>query len=87
MWKIKGRTCADGSKQKCYLKEGESVSYTIVSLEALFCTLIIDTNEGRDVATFNVPGAYLHTEMTKDTRVLMKLSFFGWHHMSGQSRV
>ena len=40
--KIKGRTCADGSKQKNCLKEGESISSPMVSLEALFCTLIVD---------------------------------------------
>ena len=31
--KIKGRTCADVSKQKRYLKEGESVSSPTLSLE------------------------------------------------------
>ena len=30
--KIKGRTCADGSKQKRYLKEGEIISSPTVSL-------------------------------------------------------
>jgi len=43
-----------------------------VSLEALIATLIIDVYEERDVATFDVPGAYLHAEMDKD-RVFMKL--------------
>ena len=45
----------------------------MVSLEALFFTLIVDVNEGLDVATFNVPISYLHTEIPKDKRILMKL--------------
>jgi len=70
--RIKGRTCADGSKQKRYLRDGEDYASPTVSLEALIATLVIDAYEERDVATFDVPGAYLHAEMDKD-RVFMKL--------------
>ena len=70
--KIKGRTCADGSKQKRYLKHGESISSPTVSLEAIVGTLLIDANEGRDVAIFDVPGAYLQAEMPKEKKLLMK---------------
>jgi len=55
--KIKGRTCADGSKQKRFLKHGESISSPTVSLEAIVGTLLIDAHENRDVAIFDVPGA------------------------------
>jgi hypothetical protein len=70
---IKGRTCADGSKQKRYLKRGETISSPTVSTEALMGTLAIDIKEGRDIAIFDVPGAYLQAEMPKDKKVLMKL--------------
>ena len=70
---IKGRTCADGSKQHLYLKEYESVASPTVSLEGLFTTLLIDVYEGRDVATFDIPGAYLHAEMPEDKTVILKL--------------
>ena len=70
---IKGRTCADGSKQNSYLKEGERISSPMVSLEALFCTLIIDAHEGHDVDTFDVPRSYRHADMPKDKRILMKI--------------
>ena len=56
-WIIKGRTCANGRKKKMYLKEEESVASTMVSLECLFTTLVIDAYEGREVPTFDVPGA------------------------------
>ena len=58
---IKGRTCADGSKQKRYLGKDGSVASLTVSLESLFTTLVIDAHEERDVANFDIPRAYLHT--------------------------
>ena len=48
----------------------------MVSLKVLFYTLIVDANEGRDVANFDVPGSYLHADIPKDKRILMKLRFF-----------
>ena len=32
----------------------------------------MDVFEGRDIAIFDIPGAYLHSEMPKDKIVLMK---------------
>ena len=61
--KIKGRTCADGSKQRRYLKEFESVASPTLSLDGLFGSTMIDVFEGRDVATCDVPGAFLHAEL------------------------
>ena len=63
---IKGRTCANGSKQHLYLKENESVASPTVSLEGLITSLIIDAYEGRDVSSFDVPGAYLHAKMPSE---------------------
>ena len=42
-------------------------------LESLFCILIIDAHEGRGVATFDVPGAYRHTKLPNDKRMLVNL--------------
>ena len=68
--KIKGRTVADGRSQRDYISSEDSSSPT-VSIEALYISLAIDANEGRDVATCDVEGAYLHADM-KDL-VYMKL--------------
>ena len=46
--KIKGRTCANGNKQKRYLKHGGTISSQTVSLEAMIGTLVIDAKEGRN---------------------------------------
>ena len=72
---IKGRTCANGSKQHLYLKENESVASPTVSLEGLITSLIIDAYEGRDVSSFDVPGAYLHVKMPSENgkQILLKI--------------
>ena len=44
-----------------------------MSLEALFTTHLVDFIEGSDVATFDIPGAYLHSEMPKGKTVVLKL--------------
>ena len=44
-----------------------------VSLEAILFTLIVDSNKGHHIATFDFPGTYLHAEIPKDKRTLMKL--------------
>ena len=45
----------------------------MVSLEALFLTIIVDAHEGRSVVTFVAPGAYQHVDMIKENRILLKL--------------
>ena len=47
--------------KKGYVKGGESVSDTKVSLEALVNMLVIDAYEVRYFATFDVPWYYLLT--------------------------
>ena len=42
-------------------------------MESLFTTLVIDAHEECNVATFEIPGAYLHTEMPADKNVILKL--------------
>ena len=69
--KIKGRTCADGRPQKKLYTKAETASPTVL-LEALMMSLMIDAFEGRDVATADVGGAFLHGEM-KDF-VLLKVT-------------
>ena len=60
--KVKGRACANGKKQRSYIKK-EDVTSPTVSLDSLLLSLAIDAMEGRDVATADVAGAYLKTKM------------------------
>jgi hypothetical protein len=62
--KIKGRGCADGRKQRVYTAKEEASSPT-VSIEALMMSCVIDAKEERDVATSNIPGAFMQADMDK----------------------
>jgi hypothetical protein len=70
--KIKMRSCANGSNQWKFAAEDDNFSSPTVQLKSLFLSMMIDVYEGRDVAIFDIPGAYLHAEMPKDKTVLMK---------------
>ena len=60
---IKGISCANGSQQKNYLKQDDTVYSPTCSTESLMSTLFIDSMEQRDVVVFAVPGYYLQTEI------------------------
>ena len=68
---IKGRTCADGSKQKRYISK-EETSLLTVALESLLLTFCIDAFEDSDVAIFDVPGAYLNADLPEDKFIIIK---------------
>jgi hypothetical protein len=68
--RVKARGCADGRKQRIY-KTKEETSSPTVSIEALFLTSIIDAKEGRDVATVDIPGAFLHSDIDELIHLIM----------------
>ena len=71
--RVKGRTCANGSKQRQYLKQYESVASPTVSLESFLTTLLIGVHEGRNFIYFDVPGAFLQSEMAHDKTCFTKV--------------
>ena len=72
---IKGKICANGAKQRRYVKAREITYSLTVSLVSILTTLTIDAYEGRDITIVDVPGGYFHTDMTqaKGKIVLLKL--------------
>ena len=60
--KIKGRGCADGRKQRLYASK-DNVSSPTVATEALLLTCLIDAMEHQDVATVDIPGAFMQSDM------------------------
>ena len=58
----KGCGCAYGQKQ-CLWKNKDETSSPTISVEALFITCLIDAKEGRDIATCDVPGAFMHANI------------------------
>ena len=61
---IKGRGCADVRKQGDWLSKEDTSSQT-VSTEGLMLSCMIDTIEGREVASTNILGAILQTDYYK----------------------
>ena len=62
--KVKGRGCADGRPQRLYTDKIDASSPT-AALTAIMLTCMIDAYEKRDVATVDIPGAFLQTKMPK----------------------
>ena len=50
---------------KKMLKMGVSVSSPMVLLQVLFSALVIGGYIGIEIATFDIPRAYLHSDMPK----------------------
>jgi hypothetical protein len=67
---IKGRGCANGKKQRAYINKEDASSPT-VAIESVLLSCVIDAEEHRDVATADIPGAFMQAEM--DELVHMKL--------------
>ena len=55
---IKGRGCVDDRPQRLWKTKQETTSPT-VSIESLFISCMIDAMEERDVATIDIPSAYM----------------------------
>ena len=69
--KLKGRTVADGRKQRLYIHEKDATSPT-VSLESLLITSVIDAYEGRTVYTADISGVFLHSNMDETVILLFE---------------
>jgi hypothetical protein len=67
---IKGRGCADGRSQREYMSKEETSSPTVTT-EALILSCVVDAIEERDVATCDIPGAFMQSDMKG--KVVMKL--------------
>ena len=61
---IKGQGCADGQKQHLYTGKEEKTSPTVAT-ESVMLTSTIDAKEGQDVATVDIPGAFMHSDEDK----------------------
>jgi hypothetical protein len=68
---IKGRTCADGRKQRDRIEPGAATS-PAVSLESVLITSTIEAFEGREFAVVDIPGAYLSTDMDEEVIILIR---------------
>jgi hypothetical protein len=67
---VKARNCANGSVQRQHVAKEEATAPTVTS-EAIFIQSTIFAHESRDVATCDIPGAFLHAD--NPDYVLMRL--------------
>jgi hypothetical protein len=68
--KNKARACANGSTQRTHIAKEEATAPTVTS-EAIFIQGTIFAHEKRDVATCDIPGAFLQAD--NPDYVLMRL--------------
>ena len=67
---IKGRGCADGRKQRLHTPKDAASSPTVAT-ESVLLSCVIDAKERRDVATVDIPGAFMQGD--QDETVHMRL--------------
>jgi hypothetical protein len=66
--RIKARGCADGRKQRETTSK-EDASAPTVSIEAVMLSAVIDAMEERDVATVDIPGAFMQADIDEVVHV------------------
>ena len=74
--KIKSRHCANGSKQRDWMNQEETASPTVMT-ESVMLTATIEAEENRDVATYDIPNAFIQTPVdetdAQGDRIVMKI--------------
>ena len=68
---VTARMCANGRKQRRDWTKQDTTLPTL-STELVFITVVIEAHEERDVACFNIPGAFLHANSDKDITKVLK---------------
>ena len=68
---IKGRACINGAPQCAYIPK-EDAALPTVSMELTFVTTTIAAKEGRKVRCYNVPSAFMNTDVDKDIIMVLK---------------
>jgi hypothetical protein len=69
---IEGCGCADGRKQREHILLKEETSSPTVAIESLMLPFIIDTKEAHDVATTDIPGAFMQMDMEGTVHMVLE---------------
>ncbi len=69
--KVKGQACLNGAPQRAYISKEEAALPT-VSTESTFIATAIAAKERRWVQCYNVPSAFVNTEVNKDVLMALK---------------
>ena len=68
---IKGRACINGAPQRNYIAKEDAASPT-VSMESTFITASIAAHERRVVRCYDVPSAFVNTDVDEDVVMVLK---------------
>jgi hypothetical protein len=69
---VKARMCADGRKQKDGTWSKQETTSPTVAMELVFISAVIEAHKGRNVACFDIPGAFLHADVDEDITMVLK---------------
>ena len=68
---IKGRACINGAPQRNYIAKEEAASSTL-STESTFITVLIAAHERRVVRCYDIPSAFVNTDINEDVTMVLK---------------
>ena len=68
---VKGRACINGAPQRAYIAKEDAASPT-VSTESTFITAAIAAKERRKVRCYDVPSAFVNTEVDEEVLMVLK---------------
>jgi hypothetical protein len=68
---IKGRACINGAPQRSYISKEDAASPT-VSMESTFITASIAAHERRVVRCYDVPSAFVNTDVDEEVIMVLK---------------
>ncbi len=68
---IKGRACINGAPQRAYIPKDEAAS-PMVSTESTFITALIVAKEQHKVQYYNVPSAFVNTNVDEEVIMVLK---------------
>jgi hypothetical protein len=69
--KVKGRACINGAPQEAYIAKEDAASPT-VSTESVFITSAIAASEKRKVRCYDIPSAFVNTDVDEDVLMVLK---------------
>jgi hypothetical protein len=68
---IKGRACINGAPQHAYIPKEDAALHTMLT-ESTFITATIAAKEGRRMRCYDVPSAFVNTDIDKDVIMVLK---------------
>ncbi len=69
--KVKGRVCINGAPQRAYIPKEEAALPTI-STKSTFIMAAIAASERRKVRCYNIPSAFVNTDVDEDVLMVLK---------------